>query len=63
MLVPTLYVSHQVEELRRQDERRDAQLWRMLRGEGRRERSKRASNRRPSPTVQWVRQLLGSASL
>jgi hypothetical protein len=31
MWVPTLYVCHQVEQSRRQDERRKAGLWRLLR--------------------------------
>jgi hypothetical protein len=63
MLVPTLYVCHQVEELRRQDERRDAQLWRLLRGERGRTRSRKALRERPSSPAKWVWELLGSPGL
>ena len=63
MLVPNLYLCHQVEQSRREDERRDAHLWRLLRGERKRERSTKETNERPPSRTKWVRELLGSPGL
>jgi hypothetical protein len=63
MMVPTLYVCQQVEESRRRDERRDAELWRMLRGKSRCGQARKALDKRPFAGVRWVRALLGSPGL
>ena len=63
MLVPTLYVCHQVEQSRRQEERRDARLWRMLRSEPKRGPSRKTTKERPAARPKWVRVLLGNPSL
>jgi hypothetical protein len=63
MFVPTLYVCYQVEQSRRQDERRDAQLWRMLRQEHSSDRPRRALRKRRAIRASWVRSLLGSPGL
>ena len=63
MLVPTLYVCQQVEQSRRQKERHDARLWRMLRQERSSERSTTAPRERRVIRASWVRSLLGSPGL
>jgi hypothetical protein len=59
MLVPTLYVCHQVEQSRREDERREAELWHMLRQDRSGARLESSSRKRRATGVTWLRTLLG----
>ena len=63
MFVPTLYVCRQVEQARRQDEQRAARLWRMLRDESMRGRSRKTIIQRPSLSARRVWKLLSSPGL
>jgi hypothetical protein len=63
MWIPTLYVCHQVEQSRRQDERREAGLWRLLRqGRPRRRLQRSLCKRRPRETRR-IGGLLGDLGL
>jgi hypothetical protein len=49
MMVPTLYVHHQVEQSRRLDERRAAGEWRLFRAFQKQQRAKKGERRPSSP--------------
>jgi hypothetical protein len=63
MLVPTLYVCHQVEQSRREDERREARLWRMLRQNRSGAGPKNTPSKRRAARGTGVRALLGRSGV
>jgi hypothetical protein len=63
MIYPSLYTCHQIEQARREDERRDARLWRLLRQGRPGGCSRRVPRERRAIRESWVRSLLGSPSL
>jgi hypothetical protein len=63
MLVPTLYVCHQVERSRREDERREAALWRMLRQDRSGAGVESAPRKRWATRGTGVRALLGRSGV
>jgi hypothetical protein len=63
MLVPTLYVCHQVERSRREDERLDAERWRMLCPARPSAHSERSVRERRVPRVIRLRTPLGRSGI
>jgi hypothetical protein len=63
MMVPTLYVCQLVERSRREDERREAKLWRLLHPASRPRGHNRGLNERTTARTTWGKDLVGSPSL